>query len=136
MNHYTQAALGIAGGVCSYLFGGWDAALQALLVFMVTDYLTGLAVAGLFRHSAKTKTGGLSSTICFRGIVKKCMMLVFVLIAHQLDLVIGATYIRDGVCAAFLSGELLSIIENAGMMGIPIPGVLADAIDLLKRKGD
>ncbi len=136
MQYRLCAACGIMGSLLSWCFGGWDAALQALVICMAVDYLSGLAVAGIFKHSLKTETGGLNSRIGFQGLVKKGMMLLIVLIAHRLDAVLAVTYIRDGVCVAFLVNELISILENAGMMGIPIPNVLKNAIDVLKQKGD
>ncbi len=135
MSKFCTAA-GILGSALSWLFGGWDAALQALAVCMAADYLSGLCVAGIFRHSQKTKSGGLSSRVGFEGLVRKGMMLLIVLIAHRLDIMMGMLYLRDGVCAAFIANELLSIIENAGMMGIPIPKIIRNAIDVLKQKGD
>ncbi len=136
MDHRFTVICGCAGSVLSWLFGGWDAALQTLLVFMAADYLSGLVVAGVFRHSHKTPSGGLSSEVCFEGLMKKCMMLLFVLLAHRLDAVFASAYIRDGVCIAFMVNELLSIIENAGSMGVPVPEIVKNAIDLLKQKGD
>ncbi len=136
MQYRLYAVCGVCGAVLSWCFGGWDAVLQMLIVCMAADYLTGLLVAGIFRHSPKTPSGGLHSGVGFQGLVKKSMMLLFVLIAHQLDAAMGLGYIRDGVCVAFAANELVSIIENAGLMGIPIPSILQDAIDLLKQKGD
>jgi toxin secretion/phage lysis holin len=136
MQYKFCAICGIAGSTVSYLFGGWDAAMQALLLFMAADYLSGLLVAGVFCQSQKTESGGLNSSICFQGLVKKSMMLLFVLVAHRLDAVLGTSYIRDGVSIAFLVNELISIIENAGIMGIPVPKILQNAIDVLKQKED
>ncbi len=127
---------GLLGGVLSWCFGSWDAALQALIICMGIDYLSGVLVAGVFRHSLKSENGGLCSRIGFQGLVRKGMILLIVLIAHRLDLIVGGGWIRDGVCAAFLANELVSILENAGMMGIPFPKALQNAIDILKSKGD
>lgn len=136
MDYRFTVICGCAGSVLSWLFGGWDAALQTLLVFMASDYLSGLVVAGVFHHSAKTPSGGLSSEVCFTGLMKKCMILLFVLLGHRLDVILASAYIRDGVCIAFMINELLSIIENAGSMGVPVPEIVKNAIDLLKQKGD
>ena len=64
------------------------------------------------------------------------MTLLFVLIAYRLDLAIGVDYIRDAVIIGFIANELISIVENAGLMGIPLPAVIKNAIDILKRKGE
>ena len=60
-------------------------------------------------------------------------MLFFVLIACRLDLLLGATYIKDMVCIAFILNELISIVENIGLMGVPVPPVITKAIDVLKK---
>ena len=103
---------------------------------MGVDYISGLAVAGVFHTSKKTDSGTLESRAGWKGLTKKAMTLLFVLIAYRLDLLIGTTYIRDAVVIAFVTNELISIVENAGLMGIPLPAVITNAIDILKRKGD
>ena len=124
------------GYVITNLLGGIDIALQTLLLFMSIDYITGLVVAGVFKKSRKNKSGALDSSIGFKGIIKKCMMLLMVLIAHHLYLVIGWEFIRYGVIIAFLTNEVISITENACLMGVPIPPTLRNAIGILQKKGD
>ena len=136
MDCKITACIGLCGGFASWLFGGWDAALQTLLVFMAADYLTGIAAAGIFGKSRKSAGGGLSSEVGFQGLTRKCMMLVFVLLAHRMDDVLGTACIRDGVCVAFMANEMISIIENAGITGVPVPDAVKNAIDLLKQKGE
>lgn len=125
---------GIIGSAVAAIFGGWTASLTTLLFFMAADYLSGLIVAGVFHNSPKTETGALESRAGFKGLIRKFMILLFVLIGYRLDVAIGATYIRDAVCITFIANELLSIVENAGLMGIPIPAVITNAIDILKKK--
>ena len=100
----------------------------------VHDYLSGMIVAGVFHRSAKCDTGALESRAGWKGLCKKCMTLLFVLIAHRLDLAIGVSYMRDAVVIGFIANELISITENAGLMGIPLPKVITKAIDILKTK--
>jgi len=126
--------LGIVGAFVSNLFGGWDAGLTTLVIFMTVDYLTGLIVAGVFHKSGKTENGALSSKVGLQGIAKKIMMLLMVLVAVRLDILTGTDYIRDAVIIALCGNELISIIENAGLMGVPIPKKLKDAIEVLSRK--
>lgn len=126
---------GVVGSFIAGLFGGWDASIRALLLFMTIDFLTGLILAGVFRKSPKTASGGLQSKIGWKGVSRKCVTLLLVLISEQLDLILGTTYIRDAVCIAFSCNELISILENAGLMGIPMPAPLKKAIDLLQSKG-
>ena len=136
MKEFYCTLVGILGGFITYLFGGWNAALSALVIFMTIDFISGLVVAGVFKKSSKTKNGALESKAGFKGICKKFMMLLLVAIGYRLDLLIDTTYIKDSVCIAFMANELISIIENAGIMGIPIPKVITNAIDVLKGKGD
>lgn len=128
--------LGTIGACVASLFGGWDASIITLLFFMGVDYISGLIVAGVFKVSPKTATGALESRVGFKGLCRKGMILLLVLVATRLDINIGTSYIRDGVCIAFIANELISIIENAGLMGIQIPKALQNAIDILKKEGD
>lgn len=127
---------GAVGGFIASAFGGFDAAMITLLIFMTADYITGLLVAGVFHASPKSETGALESKAGFKGLVRKGMMLLFVLIACRLDMILGVNYIRDAVCIAFIVNELISIVENGGLMGVPIPEPIMDAIEVLKKKGD
>lgn len=128
--------VGVIGAAISELFGGWDAALTTLVMFMAIDYVSGLIVAGIFHKSSKSETGGLNSQIGWQGICRKGITLAIVLIASRLDILIGTSYIKDAVIIAFCSNELISIVENAGLVGIPMPDVILKAIDILKNGGD
>lgn len=134
MKNGICTAVGVIGGFLASLFGGWDAALTTLILFMVIDFISGLVVAGVFHNSTKSETGTLQSFAGWKGLCRKCMTLLFVLIAYRLDLAIGVTYIRDTVIIGFIANELISIIENAGLMGLPLPEVITQAIDILKKK--
>lgn len=134
MKSYIIAYAGIVGSFIASLFGGWSSGLTTLLIFMAIDLITGIIVAGVFRQSDKTNSGALSSKAGFRGLCKKCVILLFVLIGARLDIMLGVTYIRDGVCIAFILNEVLSVIENAGLMGIPVPSVVKKALELLEAK--
>ena len=136
MKDMICAGLGAVGGWISWLLGGWDSAVVTLLIFMAIDYISGLAVAGVFHASRKTDSGALESRAGWKGLCKKAMTLLFVLIAHRLDMVIGTTYIRDAVVIAFVANELISIVENAGLMGVPLPAAIEKSIDLLQKKVD
>lgn len=128
------SALGVIGAVITTLYGGWTTAMTTLLIFMALDYLSGLVVAGIFKNSTKTKSGALESRTGWKGLCRKGMTLVIVLVAYRLDLTIGSTYIKDAVCIAFIVNETISIIENAGLMGIPIPNAISKAIDMLNSQ--
>ena len=128
--------VGTVGGFIASLFGGWDTALATLLIFMAVDYVTGLIVAGVFHKSQKTASGALESRAGWKGLCRKGTSLLVVLVAYRLDLVIGSNFVKDATIIAFIANETISIIENAGLMGAPIPAVIVKAIDVLKQKAD
>ena len=128
--------VGTVGGFIASLFGGWDTALATLLIFMAVDYVTGLIVAGVFHKSQKTASGALESRAGWKGLCRKGTSLLVVLVAYRLDLVIGSNFVKDATIIAFIAHETISIIENAGLMGAPIPAVIVKAIDVLKQKAD
>lgn len=128
------AASGTVGAFIAAALGGWDTAIITLIVFMCIDYATGWVVAVVFKKSHKTQSGGYSSAIGLKGLCKKVMILLLVVVANLLDKQIGASYVRDGVCIAFMLNEGMSIIENAGLMGVPIPRVIINVLDILKEK--
>lgn len=136
MKNAICGILGIIGGAIASAFGGWSAGLTTLLIFMAIDYLSGLVVAGVFHRSPKSEGGALESRAGWKGLVRKGMTLLIVLIGCRLDIMLGIMYIRDALIIAFIINELLSIIENAGLMGVPIPDALKNAIELLKNKNE
>lgn len=127
--------VGIIGSAIASAFGGWTTGLTTLVIFMAIDYVTGLIVAGVFHKSAKTETGTLESRAGFKGLCRKGAMLLVVLVAYRLDLAVGTAYIKDAVIIAFIANEAISIIENAGLMGVPMNDTLKNAIDVLQKKG-
>lgn len=134
MRECVCSLLGALGAAISYVFGGWDTAMITLLIFMGIDYVCGLVVAGFFKNSPKTASGALESRAGWKGLCRKGMTLLIVLVAYRLDLVMETTVVKDGVVIAFLINEVISIIENAGLMGVPIPVVITNAIDMLNKK--
>lgn len=134
MKNWFFSAIGITGSFVAYLLGGWNEAIITLLLFMLIDYVTGLIVAGVFHQSKKTESGTLESRAGWKGLIKKGMTLLIIVVANRLDIQLGTSFIKDGVCIAFISNEVISIIENAGLMGLPIPEALNNAIHILKEK--
>ena len=128
--------IGAIGALIASLFGGWDTALATLMIFMATDYVTGLIVAGVFHTSQKSENGALENRAGWKGLCRKGVTLLVVLVACRLDLITGTNFIRDAVIIAFICNETISIIENAGLMGIDIPPALTAAIEVLKKKSD
>ena len=136
MKEMICTGIGVVGSVIASLFGGFDAALVTLLIFMGVDYITGLIVAGVFHNSEKTENGTLESRAGWKGLCRKGVTLLVVLVGCRLDLVMGSNFIRDAVVIAFVANETISIIENAGLMGIPIPSVISKAIEVLKKNAE
>ncbi|MCQ2754723.1 MAG: phage holin family protein [bacterium] len=127
-------ASGVVGSLIAKTFGGWDTNLSTLVIFMILDYVTGLIVA-VTGNSPKSENGSLNSYIGFKGIAKKIIMLILVAASYRIDLVCNIDYIRNMAIIAFIANETISIVENAGLMGVPIPKAIKKAIDILKNKG-
>lgn len=126
--------VGALGGILARLFGGFTYDLKTLIILMAIDFITGLAVAGIFKKSLKTENGALDSKAGWKGITKKCLTLTFVLIANRLDIILDTDFIRTAVIFAYIANELISIVENAALMGIPIPEAIKKAIDIFKQE--
>jgi len=129
-------AVGSIGSFFVKLLGGWDEDLQTLLIFMGIDYLLGLAIAAVWKKSGKSENGALSSWSAWQGLVRKGASLAVVLVGHRLDITFGLDYIRTAIIIAFCTDELISIAENLGIMGVPLPSVVTKAIDVLKTKSN
>ena len=125
--------VGVIGGFIAAMLGGWDSALATLIIFMAIDFTTGLIAAAMGK-SKHSKTGKLSSKAGWVGLAKKFCILLMVVVAVRMDILIGTTYIRDATCIGFCVNELLSIIENTSLMGIPYPPAIKKAIEVLQKK--
>ncbi len=130
---------GVLGAAIAEALGGWDNAVITLIAFMAIDFVMGLICALVFGKSNKSANGSLSSSACWKGLIKKVCTLLIVVVAQRIDILTGSEYIRNAVVIAFCVSELISICENAGLMGILPEGVqkiLNKAIDVLKNKND
>ena len=128
--------IGMAGGFIANLLGGWTSDMVTLAIFMGLDFITGLLLAAVFKNSTKSESGALNSKAGWKGLCKKCVTFLFVIIAHRLDIALGINYIRTAAIIGFIANEAISIVENAGMMGIPLPKVITKAIEVLKEKSE
>lgn len=133
MKETICTVFGILGAGIAWAFGGWDAAMMALVICMAVDYISGSLVALVFHNSQKSETGAYNSTYGLKGLCKKGLMLLFVLVAVQVDRILGADYVRDAVCIGFCSNEVLSIVENLGLAGIPMPQAVIKALEQLQK---
>ena len=128
-------ALSAAGSVLSQSLGGWDTMLQVLVTLMAIDYALGVVLALVWKRSNKTADGSFESRASVKGLFRKCGILLCVLIAARLDPLFGSEgYIRGTVILFFLANEGLSVVENLGVMGLPMPQVLKDAFLALRDK--
>ena len=134
MKETACTLIGLIGSGLCWAFGGWDAAMAALLVCMAVDYISGSIVALVFHKSTKTDTGAYNSAYGLKGLCKKGLMLLFVLVAVQIDLILNIDYARDAVCIGFCANEVLSIVENLGLAGIPMPQAITKALEQLQKK--
>lgn len=127
-NYKVQSTASVAGAVITYLWGGWSALLDVMLALVVVDYVSGVIASGV--------EGKLSSRIGMLGIAKKVFIFLVIAVGHKIDVAAGnGNVIRDAVIWFFLANELLSVTENMGRMGMPVPPVLTQAISVLKSKG-
>ena len=136
MKQYLCTAVGMLGAGLAWAFGGWDTALIALLICMGVDYVSGSLVALVFHKSPKTETGAYNSSYGIKGLCKKGLTLLFVLVAVQIDKMLAIDYVRDAVCIGFCTNEIISIVENLGLAGIPMPAIVTKALEQLQHKNN
>lgn len=141
MNHVkaayygTLAGISAAGSVAASLLGGWDTALQTLCIMMAADYLTGIICALVWKKSPKSKDGAFESKASIKGLFRKAGILLAVLVACQLDALSGTDFIRNSAILFFTANDGLSILENLGLMGLPVPQAVRNAFEVLRDKG-
>ena len=121
-------ACGIVAAIVSNIFGGIDALFTALLICIVVDYVTGI-LAAIYEKK-------LNSTIGFRGILKKIAILCIVVLAHELEVVVGVGGIRDLAVGFYIANEGISILENCAKMNVPVARNLSGILEQLKEKLD
>ena len=127
-------SVGIVGSMIISLLGGWDVPMQALIICMIIDYLSGLAVAGIFHKSKKSANGALNSRSGLKGLCMKCMILFIIVAIVQVGKVLNVDWLRNATIIGFISNEFISIVENAGLMGMRLPNPVFKAIDILNDK--
>ena len=137
MKYKILTITALLGSAVAELFGGWDMALQTLVVFMAVDWITGgIILPGVFGKSPKSPNGAMESHAGWKGLCRKAMTLFYVLVAAHLDALMNTDYLRDAVCIGFIANEALSIAENAGLMGLPMPLCIRKGIDILKTNAE
>nr|WP_206703627.1 phage holin family protein [Paenibacillus alvei] len=124
----VASSVAASGGVAALFFGGWSGLLTILLIMVGGDFITGIMASGV--------EGKLRSSIGLVGIARKVFIFLIISIAHQADTVLGDQHmLRDATTFFYMANELLSIIENGGRIGVPIPKVLRQTIEVLKGRG-
>ncbi len=126
---------GVVGWVIN-LMGGWSEDLTTLLIFMGVDFILGLLIAAFWKKSNKSDNGALSSWSAWKGLCRKGVSLLIVLIGYRLDVTLGVDYIRTAIVLAFIANEGISILENIGVMGVKYPEALKKALDILTDKSE
>lgn len=117
--------------------GGWDNSLQTLIAFMAIDYVLGILIALIWHKSQKTADGRFESHASLKGLIRKFSVLIIVFIAVKLDMVMhDSGYVRTAVIMFFITNEGFSIIENLGIMGVPMPEVIKDAFAAIKKQSE
>lgn len=134
MDQLFKLGFAFGGASVSFLFGGWSPLLNILVAFIIMDYVTGICASGI--EGTTGRGSGLSSKAGLKGIPKKVAIFVIVAVAHLVDTAVGDAHLfRDATVFFYLANELLSIIENAGRIGVPIPPFIKQAVEVLRGKG-
>ena len=130
MDKCIQTITAAICGIVGFLYGKADGLIYALLAFIILDYVTGLTVACVNKN--------LSSEVGFKGIAKKVVILLLVAVGHMLDVYIlgDGAVCRSTVIGFYLANEGISILENAGNLGIPLPKKLVSVLKQLKNDND
>jgi len=126
----VNSIIAVLGTCFTALFGAWDTALAVLILFMALDYITG------FLGGIVNKT--LSSSVGFKGLLKKFTILIVLIVAVSLDRLLnaGSWVFRTLVCYFYIANEAISLLENAGKIGLPIPEKLLTVLAQLKNKSE
>ena len=125
------------GATIAAILGGWDSSIQTLVGFMAVDYVLGVIIALFWHVSPKSKDGTFESDASFQGLLRKGCILLVVYVAARLDLLFcDGQFIRTAVILFFIANEGFSIIENIGIMGVPMPQIVKDAFAAIKKQSD
>jgi len=140
MKKMTEVLAAIGGAIASF-FCGLPPIIWILLAVMTIDYITGI-ICGLMGKSPNTETGGVSSKVAFEGLMKKMLIILVVLLAALLDKAVtmgtGVTFeaVAGATCLWFIASEGFSILENVAAMGVPVPKILLQALEIMRAKGN
>ena len=129
------AAMSAVGAWAVQALGGWDNSLQTLIAFMAIDYILGILIALVWHKSQKSEDGRFESHASLKGLIRKFSVLIIVFIAVKLDLLLhDSGYVRTAVIMFFIANEGFSIVENLGIIGVPMPEAVKNAFAAIKRQ--
>jgi len=129
---FINVIVGGVGSSLSYFYGGWNASLEFLSLLVLADFVSGL-IASIVEAGLDVQ-GGLSSRKGFKGLSKKGLMFLIIIIAHRADIVLEKDFLMFGAIWFYISNELISITENYGRIGFPLPPQVKQIIAILKSK--
>lgn len=132
--------LSVIGSIVINLLGGWDTQLQTMIILMALDVITGTLIAMFWNKSPNSTRGAYDTQIAFKGGMKKLVVFVAIAFAVLVDKLfvyaIGADdYVRTSVILYYSGVEGASLVENLGIMGIPLPSVIINAFETLQDRG-
>lgn len=131
------AAMSAVGAWAVQALGGWDNSLQTLITFMAIDYILGILIALVWHKSQKSEDGRFESHASLKGLIRKFSVLIIVFIAVKLDLLLhDSGYVRTAVIMFFIANEGFSIVENLGIIGVPMPEAVKNAFAAIKRQSE
>lgn len=130
----TLGGIAAVGTIIAEALGGWDTSLKVLIIFMAIDYITGILCALVWKKSPKSESGAFESKASLKGLIRKCAVLILVYIGALLDELTEQHIVRTAVIIFFIANDGFSIIENLGIMGVPMPEAIKNAFELLQMK--
>ena len=130
----SLGGIAVVGTIIAEALGGWDTSLKVLIIFIAIDYLTGILCALVWKKSPKSESGAFESEASLKGLIRKCAVLILVYIGALLDELTEQTIVRTAVIIFFIANDGFSIIENLGIMGVPMPEAIKNAFELLQMK--
>lgn len=133
MKNYLSLIVGTISTFIVNIYGGWSNGLTTLVIFMIIDYVSAI-IQAILGKSSKSKNGKLNSTVGFKGIFKKIMVLLMVLVGHRIDVTFNLTYVKDIITLSYICNEFISIVENLTFIGLDKLPIFDKVAKLIKKE--